>query len=192
MDADQALHAQLGERGVDPDDIRLVVMTHLHIDHASGVSEFPGATFVVDQREWDAASRSGGLLRGYHRPQFDHPFDWRTVSYEAKAVDSHATFGQSLDLFGDGSVRLLSTPGHTAGHQSVLLRLAGREALLTIDAAYSRRTVEEDLRPLFVDDEHRFKRSLGEIRHYVEQTPGALVIYGHDPETWPQVEPLYT
>ena len=51
-----------------------------------------------------------------------------------------------MDLFGDGSVRLLSTPGHTAGHQSVAARLADREALLTADAAYLERTISDDVR----------------------------------------------
>ena len=61
--------------------------------------------------------------------------------------DSFASFGHAIDLFGDGSVRLLSTPGHTKGHMSVLLRLqSGRELLLTGDAAYSRATIDAGAR----------------------------------------------
>ena len=103
-------------------------------------------------------------------------------------MDSFASFGRTIDLFGDGSVRLLSTPGHTRGHMSVLLRLrSGRELLLTGDAAYARATIEQELVPLFCDDVHRYLRSLREIRRYLEQTPSALVVCGHDPESWPQV-----
>ena len=99
-------------------------------------------------------------------------------------MDSFASFGHAIDLFGDGSVRLLSTPGHTKGHMSVLLRLrSGRELLLTGDAAYSRATIEQELVPLFCDDVHRYRRSLREIRRYLEQTPSALVVCGHDPES---------
>jgi glyoxylase-like metal-dependent hydrolase (beta-lactamase superfamily II) len=188
---DQALHPQLRARGVEPRDVRVVVMTHLHLDHASGVSEFPDATFVVDAREWEAAAAPRGLPRGYHHSHFDHAFDWRTLDYGAGEVDSFATFGQAIDLFGDGSVRVLSTPGHSAGHQSVLLRLRDREALIAGDAAYSRRTIDEDLTPLFLSDEHRFRRSLGEVRRFAEQTPGALVVPGHDPDTWPGLEDTY-
>ena len=191
MTPDQALHPQLRARGVEPRDVRVIVMTHLHLDHASGVSEFPDATFVVDGREWEAATAPRGLPRGYYHSHFDHAFDWRTLDYGAAEVDSFATFGQAIDLFGDGSVRVLSTPGHSFGHQSVLLRLGDREALLAGDAAYSRRTIEEDLTPLFLADEHRFRRSLGEVRRFAEQTPGALVIPGHDPETWPDLEDTY-
>ena len=114
-------------------------MTHLHNDHASGAIQFPQATFVVDASEWAAACK-GGFAEGYRREHYDQPFDWRTVDYDA--APPYATFERTLDLFGDGSVRLLSTPGHTRGHQSILLKLEGRELLLTADAAYTRRAIE--------------------------------------------------
>jgi glyoxylase-like metal-dependent hydrolase (beta-lactamase superfamily II) len=75
---------------------------------------------------------------------------------------------------------------------SVLLRLvSGRELLLTADAAYARRTIDEELVPVFVDDVHRYMRSLREIRRYTEQTPDAEIICGHDAEGWPQVRERY-
>ncbi len=192
IDRDQTLAAQLAARGLSPKDVKTVVMTHLHIDHASGVSELPDATFVVDRREWEAAGARGGTLQGYVPSQFDHPFDWRTIDYEAPAIDSYETFGGAFDLFGDGSVRLLSTPGHTRGHQSLLLRLSeGRELLLVADAAFTRRTLAGETEPLVLDDRHRFRRSLGEIRHYLEGHPDVLAIPGHDAEAWSQLAPVY-
>jgi N-acyl homoserine lactone hydrolase len=186
-----AAAAQLQARDIDPMDVRVVVMTHLHYDHAGSVSDFPQATFVVDAAEWRAA-RSGGQTKGYTHRLFDRPYDWREVDFDDPRVTSFASFGRTVDLFGDGSVRLLSTPGHTPGHMSVLLRLeSGRELLLTADAAYARRTIEEELVPVYVDDVHRYRRSLREIRRFVEQTPGAEVICGHDAEGWPQVRETY-
>ncbi|MFL5819338.1 MAG: N-acyl homoserine lactonase family protein [Solirubrobacteraceae bacterium] len=191
MGARQAAPDQLRARGVNPADVAVVVMTHLHTDHASGVSEFPHATFVLDRREWEVAIPRGGGLRGYRPAQFDHGFDWWGVDYDEPQVESFADFGQTLDLFGDGSVRLVATPGHTLGHQSVLLRLGDREALLAGDAVYEMRTIESDIDPLFVQDRHLFWRSVREIRRYVERTPGALVIPGHDRHHWPALEPVY-
>jgi glyoxylase-like metal-dependent hydrolase (beta-lactamase superfamily II) len=184
MDHDQALEFQLAARSLTPADVRVVVLTHLHFDHASGVSEFPAATFLVDAVEWRHATHEG-LLHGYHQRHFDHAFDWRAIDFEARAVDSFASFGRSVDVFGDGSLRLVSTPGHTFGHMSVLARLHGRELLITADAMYSRRSLTEDLHPLFYEDLHVYRRSLAEIRRYVEQTRNAVVIPGHDPESWP-------
>lgn len=191
MQPNQGVAAQLRDRGLDPATIGVVVMTHLHTDHASGVSEFPQATFVVDGREWASAIGPRGVVRGYRREQFDYGFDWRAVDFDAAQVDSFESFGQSLDLFGDGSVRLLATPGHSRGHMSVLLRLREREALLCGDAALTRHAIDHDVAPLFVDDEHRFFRSLREIRRFVERTPGLVVIPGHDPETWPTLDAVY-
>jgi glyoxylase-like metal-dependent hydrolase (beta-lactamase superfamily II) len=191
MTREQALAAQLAQRGVAITDVTTVVMTHLHIDHASGIAELPGATFVVDRREWEAAGERGGMTRGYVARQFDHAFDWRAIDYDAPELDSFASFGQSVDLFGDGSVRLLSTPGHTRGHQSVLLRLREREALLIGDAAFTRAALAGTAMPMILDDAHRYRRALGEIRRYLEQTPGALAIPGHDAEAWVELEPVY-
>src|SRR5215207_535247 len=191
---DGGIPQRLRDLGHEPTDVRTVLMTHLHFDHASGIVEFPQATFVVSRREWDAASEgSRPGLRGYHRPHFDHAFDWRAIDYEADWVNSLSPFGQMIDVFGDGSVRIVSTPGHTLGHQSVVLRLRGRDALLTGDAAYLRRTIDEDERvdPLLMQDEHLYRRSLKEIKGFVEREPEAVVITGHDAETWPQLDPLY-
>jgi len=179
MEQEESVPAQLRGRGIDPSRVATVVMTHLHADHAGAISEFPGATFVLSDLEWEAASDSGPL-HGYVKRQFDHAFDYRLLDFESAESDSFASFGRSFDLFGDGSVRLVFTPGHTRGHLSVVLRLADREALLCGDAAYTRSTIEETRLPYKMDDEHRFKRSLREIQLYLEQTPDALIVPGHD------------
>jgi N-acyl homoserine lactone hydrolase len=182
---------RLGARGIDPHEVRLVVMTHLHYDHTGAVAAYPNATFVVDATEWDAAGHAG-LLRGYLHRLYDHPFDWRTLDFGAHDVTSFASFGRTIDLLGDGSVRLLSTPGHSKGHMSVLLRLgSGRELLLTADAAFARRSIDEELVPTLCEDTHLYLRSLHEIRRYLELTPSALVICGHDAEGWPAVRDRY-
>ncbi len=191
MEPHQAVSAQLRAGGIDPAEVGAVVMTHLHTDHASAVSEFPQSTFVVDRREWESAIRPEGLTRGYRHQQFDYGFDWRAVDFDAPAVDSYATFGQSIDLFGDGSVRLLATPGHTLGHMSVLVRLRDREALLCGDAAYTRRAIDRDVTPLLMHDEHLYFRSLRELRRFVERTPDLVVIPGHDREVWPTLDEVY-
>jgi N-acyl homoserine lactone hydrolase len=190
MDHEQALRAQLPARGVQLADVRVVIMTHLHVDHASAVSEFPNATFLVDRREW-AAAAEGDFREGYHHRQFDHAFDWRGIDYEAEPVQSFAGFARSLDVFGDGSVRVVSTPGHTPGHQSVVLRCRRGEVLVVGDAAYTERELRGETRPLLVRDGHVYRRSLREIAEYRRETPDALLIPGHDPEFWPTLDREY-
>jgi N-acyl homoserine lactone hydrolase len=190
MTPEQAVGEQARARGVEPRDIGHVVMTHLHWDHSSGISEFPGATFIVNKAEWESATKHG-FMRGYHHAHFHPLYDWRTIDFSSDRVSSHESFGRAVDLFGDGSVRLLWTPGHSAGHMSVLLRLEGGEALLTADAAYARRTIEESLIPAVVDDEHLYRRSLKEIQRYLEPRPDTVVIPGHDPDAWATLDEAY-
>lgn len=190
MNPEQAVPAQLRARGIEPNTVETVLMTHLHIDHASGMSEFPGATFVFSKREWEAAT-TDGQFQGYYRPQFDHAFEYRTLDFDAPDCESFATFGRSYDIFGDGSVRAVYTPGHTHGHVSFVLRLADREALVASDAIYMTRTLTDSHLPYRMADEHEFRRSLREIQIYAEQTPGALIVPGHDMEAWDKLQPSY-
>jgi N-acyl homoserine lactone hydrolase len=192
MEQAGAVSHQLPGRGIDPRSIKLVAMTHLHVDHASAISDFPEATFLVNRREWEAATEPRAQTSGYVRRQFDHAFDYRLLDLDSSAADSFASFGRSFDVFGDGSVQLVSTPGHTFGHLSVVLRLGGgREALLAGDAIYTMRTLREGILPYRVADEHLFRRSLREIQRYEEQTPDAVIVPGHDLDAWAQLEGEY-
>jgi N-acyl homoserine lactone hydrolase len=190
MRPEQAVPAQLRERGLDAADIGTVVVTHLHADHASAISEFPDATFVVSSAEWSAAS-SQGARNGYRRRQFDHAFDYRTLDFDGPDADSFSAFGRSFDLFGDGSVRLVFTPGHTRGHLSAVLRLSHGEVLLAGDAIYLERTLTDKHLPYAVEDEHLFRRSLREIELYARETPDALIVPGHDIEAFRRLAPSY-
>jgi N-acyl homoserine lactone hydrolase len=190
MDPEQAATAQLRRKGIEPARVKVVVMTHLHPDHASAISEFPGATFVVSKAEW-AAATTQGALHGYLKRQFDHAFDYRLLDFEGADVESFATFGRSLDLFGDGSVRCVYTPGHTPGHLSVVLRLRRREALVAADAVYLRRNLDEMRLSHRTADDHLSERSLREIGRYVRDTPGALIIPGHDWNAWEELDAVY-
>jgi N-acyl homoserine lactone hydrolase len=193
MDAGQALPAQLRDRGVDPARVATVVMTHLHVDHASGISEFPHATFVVSRAEWDAATTQG-RLHGYATRQFDHAFDYRLLDFDAAGADGPASFSgfaRSFDLFGDGSVRAVYTPGHTLGHMSVVVRTDGGEVLVAGDAIYLRRNLDEAHLPHRTEDDHLYHRSLREMQQYVRETPDAVVIPGHDWDAWQSLEAVY-
>ncbi len=76
-------------------------------------------------------------LNGYRRVHFDFAFDYRTIDFDRGGIDSYATFGRSFDLFGDGSIRLAYTPGHSAGHMSVIARLKERDFVIGGDATYT-------------------------------------------------------
>ncbi len=192
MRPDQAIPAQLREqKGIEPSEVPVAIMTHLHMDHASAISEFTGATFVLGSGEWQAFHGARPKLNGYVRQHVAHAVEYKEVPYDSAAVGSYSTFGRAFDLFGDGSVRLVHTPGHTHGHQSVILRLREREALVTGDAVYFTRTIDDERRGWVMADEHRWHRSVGEIRLYRRENPDSLIIPGHDPEAWAGLAPRY-
>jgi glyoxylase-like metal-dependent hydrolase (beta-lactamase superfamily II) len=193
LEAGKDVPAQLRDRGLDPGEIPIVVMTHMHIDHTSAISEFPNSTFVVSETEWEAAATGPRpLLNGYRRPHYDYAFDYRTVDFNRSGVDSYATFGRTFDLFGDGSVRLAYTPGHSAGHMSVILHLAERDFVIGGDATYMQAQLDGDAplapRPF---DEHNYRRSLQELKLFRREFPDAIVTPGHDPEFYAGLNARY-
>jgi glyoxylase-like metal-dependent hydrolase (beta-lactamase superfamily II) len=185
--------AQLRSRGLEPGEVPVVVMTHLHLDHSSAISEFPHATFVVSEVEWEAAtSGANPLLNAYRRAHYDYAFDYRTVDFNRGSVDSYASFGRTHDLFGDGSIRLAFTPGHSAGHMSLVCRLKQRDFVIGGDATYTSGqlagTAPPAPRPY---DAHNYRRSLQELRLFTREYPDAIVTPGHDPEFFAKLEPRY-
>ena len=192
LGAGEDVPAQLRARGLEPSQVAVVVMTHLHFDHASAISEFPQSTFVLSEDEWVAASTDRRpALRGYHPPHYDHAFDYRTVDFHRGGISSYATFGQTFDLFGDGSIRLAYTPGHSAGHQCVIARLRQRDFVIGGDVIYTYRQLDDAPPPPRPVDAHQFRRSLQELRLFRREFPHAIITPGHDPSFYAQLDPKY-
>jgi N-acyl homoserine lactone hydrolase len=184
--------SRLRGRRLVPSDIDVVVLTHLHEDHASGIEAFPQAKFVVSATEWQAATTgSFPRWRGYNRSHYDYAFDFATVDFDGEPIESYGPFGRTFDLFGDGSVRLAYTPGHSAGHMSVILRLPQRDFVVIGDAAYDWKEFNGQAEPMLIEDEHNWRRSLRELQAYRRTYPYALMVPGHDPEFWAKLEPRY-
>jgi N-acyl homoserine lactone hydrolase len=185
MRPEDALPAQLRERGLAAEDIELVVATHLHMDHTSGLPDLPNASLLVSELEWEVAHDPLAWLEGYARRHFDGR---RALLLDFERDGSRfGPFERTVDLFGDGSVRLVHTPGHTAGHLSVILRLDDGEAFVAGDAVYTMRTLETGHPPWHVEDREGFASSLRAIQDYLRGRPGTPVIPGHDVDVWWQL-----
>jgi glyoxylase-like metal-dependent hydrolase (beta-lactamase superfamily II) len=169
MTEDQHCAAQLEHLGVSPRDIRYVVQTHLHFDHIGALGHFPNAEFVVHERELEAARTNDGS--GYVGDFKDPGLRWRPVEGDQ-------------DLFDDGTVRLLETPGHAAGHMSLLLTLAETgPVLLTADASDNKRQWDGRDPPRGFHSPEQAVRSLERLRSVAaEHDP--LIVFGHDPRNW--------
>jgi N-acyl homoserine lactone hydrolase len=189
--AEQTAAAQLRARGIDPQELGLIVMTHMHFDHASALAEFPAATVIVSAAEWRAARARGAALQGYSVPQLDPRLTYRTIDFHGPGAHVHSPFDRAIDLFGDGSITLLDTPGHSAGHLSVLARLREREALIAGDAIYTIATLREGQRPWHSQNRAAFERSLRMLQAYDREHQDALIVPGHDMVHWETLAERY-
>ncbi len=190
--AGEDVPARLRAKGLDAKAIRFVVMTHMHFDHSSGMAEFPNAAFVVSEPEWaSATTEPRPFLHGYRRAHFDYAFDYRTVSFDGPTVTSYASFGRTFDLFGDGSVRLAFTPGHSAGHMAVICRLRDRDLVIAGDSVYTLAQLGDAAPPPRPYDAHNWRRTLQELKLFASTYPQAVIVPSHDPAVWESIEARY-
>lgn len=162
--------ARLAALDVAADRVAFLVNSHLHFDHTGGNACVPNARVVVQRREWEAGHDADAIARNYYDPR-----DYDT-GHALLLVDGEH------DLFGDGRVVCLPTYGHTPGHQSLRIRLDSGDVVLTADACYFRRTLEELHLPSIVHDREAMLASLARLRAL--RDAGARIVYGHDPEDW--------
>lgn len=140
MRRDEAIDEQLKKLGFDPANVKLIAYSHVHPDHAGGMELFPKATHLVQAKDYEYIKRvKEGYLRLFMMPE---DFDKMDASFQIKTLTG------DLDVFGDGTVILYSTPGHTPGSQSCLVKLSKSGAKLIIgDAAYDRTNIDTGVLP---------------------------------------------
>jgi N-acyl homoserine lactone hydrolase len=152
---------------VDFDSLTKVVLTHLHFDHAGGSALLPASLPVfVQRREWEAAGDPEAIAGNFFLPR-----DYQGLADQVVLVDG------DHDLLGDGSVELLSTPGHTPGHQSVRV---GDELVIGGDVTHFAAGLDDHRLPIFSDDLDVQVASAERLRAL--RDAGADVRPGHDPE----------
>ncbi|MGJ6969113.1 N-acyl homoserine lactonase family protein [Streptosporangium sp. G11] len=179
---EQTLTAQLAAIGYDIGDVHTVVISHLHQDHIGGLRELTGAQIVVSRHEWETLGGPAPELRGLLRSHIDLPgLRWRRISPEPLADPALAPFTTGHDLFDDGSMVLLPTPGHTPGSLSMLVRSPGRTPLLMVgDLTYDSALLERGQVP-GVGEKHRLAATTRMTNEFRLQNPGLAVLAAHDP-----------
>jgi len=175
---------QLRALDVDPSQVERVVMTHLHVDHTSGMRLLGNAEFACAREEWAGTRERLAARNGYVRHHLPPESRMQLVDFHRDS-EPYGPFATTIDLLGDGSVRLVFTPGHTAGHMSVLVRLAhGAQVLVVGDAAYTLRNIEQEILPMLTADDEASMRSMREIKAFAQSEPEAIVVPSHDPSAW--------
>ena len=130
---EEEIGPQLRELGIRARDIRHVVLTHLHTDHAGGLMHLTGVRTWVARGEFQAATGSMGKVMGYLPHRWPKWWEPDFIRFEDRAI---GPFAQSMSLTERGDVLVLPTPGHTPHHVSVLV-LGSPSYLLAGDTSYN-------------------------------------------------------
>jgi N-acyl homoserine lactone hydrolase len=182
---DMAIDAQLGKIGLKPDDIKFVVVSHLHLDHGGNVAKFPNSTLVVQKDEIrNAFWPEPGMARGYI------PGDVAALRSDlGEAMPNRYKMIQltgDMDIFGDNSVVVKRWVGHTPGSQMMVVRLPkSGTIILTGDNVYFRENVEKNILPnvVLAYDPPGILRAYEWIR-FMQATEKADFFSAHDPDAF--------
>jgi glyoxylase-like metal-dependent hydrolase (beta-lactamase superfamily II) len=156
--------------GLEPDDIDVVINSHLHPDHCGCNAFFRKATFLIHRAELAAAREPNSAASGYLATEWDHPMPVDEIESQR-------------DVFGDGRIVLLPLPGHTPGSMAALARLdRSGTFLLAGDTVSLRETLDTGIVPRNTWNADALVKSLGEVRRI--EASGATVLCGHDALQW--------
>jgi len=157
---------QLKNLGVGPNDIDIVVNTHLHGDHCGNNILFKNSKFFVQKEELRHAFVPDENERDtngpfFNRLDFDHPLDYQLMTGDYEVADG---------------VQIIYTPGHTAGHQSVVVRVRERNIIITSDAVYTEENWKDNVLPGIVYDSIAYMNSIRKLKSIKNST----VYFSHD------------
>jgi glyoxylase-like metal-dependent hydrolase (beta-lactamase superfamily II) len=160
----RTLAAQLQEIGVKPSDILYVGISHTHPDHTGNIDLFPDATIVIQKSEFDATQAS-------QRPAF-------AATHKVMKLEG------DKDIFGDGAVTVISTPGHTVGHESLLVHLPKTGwVILTGDAVHLKENWDAKRVPSMNVDKDKTVASMQRLADLMKEHNAQLWINHDKPQS---------
>jgi glyoxylase-like metal-dependent hydrolase (beta-lactamase superfamily II) len=165
-----SLVEQLAQLNLKPAQVKFVAVSHYHGDHVGQVASFPDATLLIGKGDWDV------LTDAKPNPAANPANFTRWISGGGKVEPVSG----DKDIFGDGSVIMLNTPGHTPGHHSLLVKLAEKgNVLITGDLAHFRENYDSNGVPTFNTNRADTLASLDRFKQLAKNLQ-ATVIIQHD------------
>ena len=190
QDASQTIPGQLAKLGLKTGDINYVVNSHYHFDHCGGNKHFRGACTLCHTKELEA---SGNCQPFEHLGYSDLSFAPRLAAKRGLKLPPDPALDMYTPTFetftGDQEIAkglwLFETPGHTAGHYSLMVELKNRRPMLfTADACYSKKNMDMNVISSFHLDPVGSLQSMKRLKDLAAKHDAEL-FYSHDPETWP-------
>jgi N-acyl homoserine lactone hydrolase len=174
---DQRIDRQMVRLGYKPEEVKYVILSHMHLDHAGGMTLFPNATFIVRKEElrmawWPEDGEKAYVFADYK--------DTRGYRYLQPKDD------EEVDVFKDGSLILFDTSGHTRGHQSAVIRLPKTgTVVLAADAAQVGENLSKGYLPGGCWNSEIAAQSINKLQQLEKK--GAKIILGHDLRSFEQL-----
>lgn len=180
----------LHSKGIQPDDVRTIIITHFHADHVAAILDFPKAQFLLSQKVWESFVRSGqfgNLRHGVFGELIPADFAARMTFFEPlPSVQLGGSLGHGHDVLGDGSVLSVDLPGHAAGHSGLLFTDGPRPLLYATDVQWLPRAITERRAPGFpatriYDDAYAASESAAKVRAFAAS--GGDFLLCHQPQS---------
>jgi N-acyl homoserine lactone hydrolase len=176
---EEEIGPQLRALGLDPDDVRWVLLTHLHTDHAGGLAHFPNAEHLVSRREYEDATSAMGLVRGYLANRWP---EWFRPTLIDMVPEPITPFARSYPVTNAGDVRFVPTPGHTPGHLSVVVTTPQVTYLLAGDTSYTQELMLTEQIDGVTNDRDTARQTLEQLNKFCQVVP-TIYLPSHDPDT---------
>jgi N-acyl homoserine lactone hydrolase len=169
---------QLTALGSSAEDVRWVVLTHLHNDHTGGLAHFPHSEILVCRVEFDNAKGFAGQMRGFLPQHWPEWFSPQLYDFDDRPF---GPFPQSRPLTEAGDVTIVATHGHSKGHASVVVEEDEHAVFLAGDTSYTQALMIDGAVDGVTQDVRTASESLGRIREFARQR---RVVYlpSHDPQ----------
>ncbi|MFD0961711.1 MBL fold metallo-hydrolase [Paenibacillus chungangensis] len=189
--------SQLRRSGVQPEDVKRIIVSHFHGDHIAGLRDFPNAEFLASRAAYEAVKRLTGLAavrRGFVPALLPDDFEQRLSPIEETPRIAlpdghpfHAVGG--YDLFADGSLIAVDVSGHAAGQYGLFLRTERNECFLCADAVWSSAAYREDRPPhpaagLIMPSRRQYRDTFQRIVQLHKRYPQLCIIPSHCMEAW--------
>jgi glyoxylase-like metal-dependent hydrolase (beta-lactamase superfamily II) len=195
-DERQSAANQLRARGIKPEDVKTVLLSHFHADHIGGARDFPNARFVCYQNAYQKVRGKTGfaaLQQAFLPGLLPDDFEARTIFAEDRPLidisDFYAPFEQGVDLFGDGSVVVVPLPGHAHGHYGAVIATEPAPTFLVADACWLSKAYRENLLPhplanMVFANPAAYRASLEKIHTLHRNRPQIRILPSHCQEVW--------
>jgi len=170
------LPSQLAEIGLKPEDINYLAFSHFHSDHTGNANLFAKSTWILQNKEWQWATSQ------------PTPFGVDPTTFSQSDQVKKRIINGDYDVFGDGKVRILFAPGHTPGHQVLLVKLdSGKHWIFAGDLYHQAISRQKKLVPMFNTSRAETLASIDRIEHLAKNLKATLIIQheAHDLDKLP-------